>query len=339
MIAEKLQLSPMTVSRALRNHPAVNSATLQRVRDCAEKLGYRPDPMLSSLTRYRRNTPGTLDYNQIAFLTNFSSEHGWKEASDIRLLYEGALGAAEEMGYTLVPYWLRQPRQKNKSLSDILYHRGIRGALLALHTPHMAKGHLRLDWDRFSVISLGPSPGSPELSSIVFDAAHAVRLACHHLRRLGFQRIGFAHYDSTNAQQDNLPLASFLGEQWRYPRSGKIRPFVWRKEGLEEMLVWVEREKPDVLLTNRCGPGSHPQEISRRRKRTERPLPCYYYSLYENDPTDVSGVLQPLPQLGRQGLLTLHSHLQRGQRGVPTSPYTLTFKGAWRSEGAAPLKG
>ncbi|MEX2607044.1 MAG: LacI family DNA-binding transcriptional regulator [Kiritimatiellia bacterium] len=332
-IAEKLELAPMTVSRALRGDPKVKTSTRERIERCAAELGYRPDPLLSSLTRYRRRTPDRIHYNQIAFLTNFEDEDGWRDSSDLVLLYEGAQAAAVELGYELVPTWLRQPKQGKqgkKRLADILWARGVQGLLLAHQTPHMARGHLRFDWDRFSVVSLGPSPAKPELCAVDYDSAHAVRLACHELRHRGYRRIGFAHYVYTNAQHDNTPLSAFLGEQWSHAHTGKVKPFLWRKEGLPEMLAWVEREQPDVLLTNRCGPGSHPQEISRLWAKDASPLPCFFYALYESDPVELPGVFHPLRRLGAEGMRALHGYLQRGVRGLPSHPHTLTFRGSWR---------
>jgi len=52
-IAERLGLSVMTVSRALRNAPGVAVATHRRVLALARRLHYRPDPALAVLNAYR----------------------------------------------------------------------------------------------------------------------------------------------------------------------------------------------------------------------------------------------------------------------------------------------
>src|SRR5690606_39803630 len=52
-IANRRKLDKSTVSLALRNNPTIAAATRVRVRTMAEKLGYRPDPALSTLARQR----------------------------------------------------------------------------------------------------------------------------------------------------------------------------------------------------------------------------------------------------------------------------------------------
>lgn len=59
-IAEALQLSPATISRALNNGTYVKAETKKRVLDMAEKLGYRRNLMASSLRSNKTNTIGLM---------------------------------------------------------------------------------------------------------------------------------------------------------------------------------------------------------------------------------------------------------------------------------------
>jgi hypothetical protein len=54
-VAETCQFSLATVPRALRDHPRIPPSTRQRVREAAERLGYRPDPALSALVAHRES--------------------------------------------------------------------------------------------------------------------------------------------------------------------------------------------------------------------------------------------------------------------------------------------
>ena len=58
-LAELLALSPTTVSAALRGNPSVTPATRERVRQAAERIGYRPNPLASALmSEMRRSRNG-----------------------------------------------------------------------------------------------------------------------------------------------------------------------------------------------------------------------------------------------------------------------------------------
>lgn len=57
-IAEETGFTVATVSRALSGKDRLAPATRAKVREAAERLGYRPDPMLSRLAAYRSATGG-----------------------------------------------------------------------------------------------------------------------------------------------------------------------------------------------------------------------------------------------------------------------------------------
>jgi len=59
-IADKLKLSPSTVSRALSNHPDIKRETKERVRKAAGELSYTPNTIAQSLKRSKTNTIGVL---------------------------------------------------------------------------------------------------------------------------------------------------------------------------------------------------------------------------------------------------------------------------------------
>ncbi|MCK8492423.1 LacI family transcriptional regulator [Spirosoma sp. RP8] len=59
-IARRLKLSPATVSRALNDHPAINSNTKSTIAATAKEMGYRSNTFASNLRRQRTNTIGVI---------------------------------------------------------------------------------------------------------------------------------------------------------------------------------------------------------------------------------------------------------------------------------------
>ncbi|MBC3787435.1 LacI family DNA-binding transcriptional regulator [Spirosoma utsteinense] len=59
-IAKLLQLSPATVSRALNDHPAINSNTKVIIASKAKEMGYRSNMFASNLRRQRTSTIGVI---------------------------------------------------------------------------------------------------------------------------------------------------------------------------------------------------------------------------------------------------------------------------------------
>ncbi len=59
-IAKQLNVSKVTVSKALRGHPDISKETAQRVKQIAQELGYTPNYMARNLSSKRSNTIGVV---------------------------------------------------------------------------------------------------------------------------------------------------------------------------------------------------------------------------------------------------------------------------------------
>jgi len=57
-LAKKLKVSTVTVSKALRDHPDISSATKKKVKELADKLGYMPNYMARNLSSRHSQTIG-----------------------------------------------------------------------------------------------------------------------------------------------------------------------------------------------------------------------------------------------------------------------------------------
>ena len=59
-IAERLKLSPSTVSRGLRNHPAIRKSTISRIQEMAAIMNYQQNTFASNLRSNRSKTIGVI---------------------------------------------------------------------------------------------------------------------------------------------------------------------------------------------------------------------------------------------------------------------------------------
>jgi LacI family transcriptional regulator len=59
-IAKMLNISTVTVSKALRNHPDISSETIHRVKKLADEIGYTPDLIARALSSRRSNIIGVV---------------------------------------------------------------------------------------------------------------------------------------------------------------------------------------------------------------------------------------------------------------------------------------
>src|SRR4051812_8411327 len=98
-IAQHLGVASSTISRALRDDPSVSAAMREQVRQLAETMGYRPNPLVSALMANRRRRGGAGEVGVIALITNYGGRHDWRTKDVCRWEYEGIVRRAEELGF------------------------------------------------------------------------------------------------------------------------------------------------------------------------------------------------------------------------------------------------
>lgn len=105
-LARRLNVSRVTVSKALRNHPDISEKTTRRVREAAEELGYTPNIIARSLSSRRTHMLGLVVPKIAHFF--FGS------------VIEGVYNAAFEKGYeTILTVSQENPERERKHLQTL----------------------------------------------------------------------------------------------------------------------------------------------------------------------------------------------------------------------------
>ena len=95
-IAKKLNVTRITVSKALRNHPDISAEMKKKVLKAAEELGYIPNLIAQNLTSRKSFTLGVVIpdlENKLAALTNFTNSFTFNSTLVLKL--SGVPWAAE----------------------------------------------------------------------------------------------------------------------------------------------------------------------------------------------------------------------------------------------------
>ena len=93
-IAEKLNFSIVTISKALRNHPDISPKTTKLIKSVAEQMGYTPNLMARGLSARRSNTIGVIVPKIAHFFFSAIIEEIYKIA--LNLNYEVILLVSQE---------------------------------------------------------------------------------------------------------------------------------------------------------------------------------------------------------------------------------------------------
>lgn len=332
-IALKAGVHFTTVSRALSRHPSIPLQTCKRIRKIADKMGYVPDPMLSALNAYRVQQQAPTYHGNIAWVTNAATRDGWATLSETFRIYQvGARLRANELGYNLEEFWLREPGLTWKRSSDILAARNIRGLILPPQ-PH-AKERVKLDWPRFAAVTFGFTLAWPILHTVSNNTFLSMQRAVRQARTLGYRRIGYVSNPPADRRVNHGWLGGYLALQHLWPQNEQVPVCASDCVTPEPVIDWVKRHRPDSIV---C----HDPHIYHFLKDAGFRIPedfGYFSQTLAEHPPEIAGINEKAQEMGAAAINLLVGMMHRGEWGIPSSPLRLLNEGFWKDGPTMPRR-
>ena len=325
-IAERLEISQAAVSLALRNSREVSPALCKRVQQTAEKMGYRPDPLLSSLSHYRRSkTPMTVG-QALAWINIWDPPEQLRELKEFDLYWKGAEAEAEKAGYRLDEFVVNDDLTP-KRLEKILISRGITGLLLPPATKHNFPLKWKdFNWDSFCLIRFGYSFTDLETHVITSDQYANSELACEQIRNRGYRRIGYV--DNLARPKHWRFAGGFLSTSYRNEQFAIIPPLLIDvkapAQARRQVATWLKKHKLDAIFS----------PIPEIRKilndiglRVPEDVGLATTSVLDGNVD--AGIYQNSEEIGRTAVKLLISLIHHNERGIPEFCHETFVKGSW----------
>jgi DNA-binding LacI/PurR family transcriptional regulator len=189
-LAKTLNLSPSTVSRALRDHPDINPLTKKRVISLADQLDYHPNSIAQSLQTQKTKTIGVIvpEIKQPFF------------ASVINGIEEFAYAA----GYTIIVCQSNETYEREVFYARSLVSLRVAGMLVSLSQTTQSLDHFKMLQRRdVPVVFFDRVSDDIEASKVVVDDYQGAFDIVDHLIKSGYRRI--AHL----AGPKNLSISKF----------------------------------------------------------------------------------------------------------------------------------
>lgn len=316
----------MSVSYALRNRPEVSKKTSEHILRIAKKMGYTPDARMSSRMQSVRDTKER-ELLPIAYLNLDEGRDHYRHSKSFLPYFEGAKAQAERRGYMLEPFWLREPGMTQKRISQILYHRSIKGVIVAPPS-HMGFAHLRLDWKHFAAVTFDKSLIAPRLHRVAQDHYYNTRLALKMLKRNGYQRIGVivqAQADRRSYQAIQAALGLF---QQGIPETNRIPPLFHIHADIagEEFPTWFKQHRPDAII---CQHSMVPTWIADLGLKVPDDIGVVHLAL-DGDCENWAGIHSRKHDIGATTVNTLISLMQSHELNLPSVPTDILIQGKWQ---------
>jgi LacI family transcriptional regulator len=175
-IARELDISAATVSRGLKDHPAVNKATRKKIQDLAKQLGYRSNMFASNLRKKSTNTIGVI----VPRLSSYFMSN----------VIAGMEHVASTEGYNLIISQSLETLKKEMANADTMFNSRVDGLLVSLSVetqnidhfePFIRKGIPVIFFDRIKEHN--------KCMGIIIDNYKSAYEATKHLLDNGYRRI------------------------------------------------------------------------------------------------------------------------------------------------------
>lgn len=175
-IAEKLRISPSTVSRALKDHPDISQSTKKAVKALAEELNYEPNAIALSLLSSHSNNIGLIIPEIVHY---FFSQ-----------VISGIEDVANDAGYHIIICQSNESFSREVRNVQALLSSRIEGLLLSVSKETRNLDHLsKLRKKNIPIVFFDRVPANFQADHVVIDDFRGAYMAVKHMIRLGRRQI------------------------------------------------------------------------------------------------------------------------------------------------------
>ncbi|GHC06925.1 hypothetical protein GCM10007047_24980 [Cerasicoccus arenae] len=228
---------------------------------------------------------------------------------------------ADQFGYTVENFGLREQSMSARRLNDVLYNRGIQALCFG---PEMAvEPDCCFDWDRFSAISICHSMVYPKLHRAIAHHFHSITLALSKLREKGYQRIGFCVKNEAVEWTEGLWHAGMLYFLQQYPEM-QVEVLSVSEDDIMCVVDWCKTHKIEVLLE------IYP-EVHKILHDSGLVAAGIDYATLDWNPENagIAGINQNAERIGEMAIDLVISMLKAGERGVPPLATAVMSEVTW----------
>ncbi|MEM6821476.1 MAG: LacI family DNA-binding transcriptional regulator [Verrucomicrobiota bacterium] len=253
VIADKVGVTKATVSMALRNHSRISESTQLKVKEVAERLGYRPDPALAALvshtSRVRRKRNKKVHYGTFAYLCPDSKLPNRKTSTFHERRFEGIMSRAETLGYHVEIFPLQEKNlaKELKRTCSVLYHRGFTGVVLQAGVgTDLPLEHI----EHFAWVTLGYSVETPKLHVIAPDYGRQMLETCQIALDRGYRRLGYVCVENSKSDTAKNWEAHFVLAQQSLFKKDRLPILCVDELDGDILKMWIQSWKPDCIISS-----------------------------------------------------------------------------------------
>lgn len=176
-IAKELNISPSTVSRALKDHPDISQPTKDKIQKLVDKYHYRPNAVALNLRRGKSNVIGVIIPEIVHHF--FSS------------VISGIEEVVQARGYSVMLCQSSELYEREVLNSSVLMSSRVEGVLASLSKETRKLGHFEdIMHQQIPLVFFDRIPANFETDRVVVDDYNGAMKATEYLIKTGCKRIG-----------------------------------------------------------------------------------------------------------------------------------------------------
>lgn len=204
-IAEKLNISTTTVSKALKGYKDVNTNTREKVLELAKELNYKPN---SFAVNFRTNESKTIGIIIPEIVHHFFSN-----------VINGIIAEAEKQDYLVIILQSNESKEMEKRQVELLMNKRVDGIIISLSNESNDDDHLKTILDRnIPLVLIDKISKLIDCSKVIIDDRKAAFEAVNHLVEVGCKKI--AHIRGPENPQNAIDR--YMGYKTAIEKNGLI---------------------------------------------------------------------------------------------------------------------
>ncbi len=248
-LAAICDVSPATISYALRDDSRISETVRLRIQAKARELNYRPDSNSSALVRYRQLDDSKVKQPTVGIV--YAHPRSSRRTKLFQAHVSSFRKSINHYGYELKEYFLEKKADAEASLLSQLRAHETQGLMLA-----WGEWEDRLKdfpWEEFTVVSAERNEIHPSLDRVSANHFTATEVALEQLEIRGAQRIGLVcHHDLPVRVKKNIIGAYIQHIDSTSGLTKHFPPYFYEiGDSPEKFESWLQRNKLDAIVSHR----------------------------------------------------------------------------------------
>lgn len=336
-IAKAAEVSVSTVSQCLLHKSGPNAQTASRIRALAAEMGYRPNPVLSSLARSKFKDTHIAETTPIAVILHCTDPHYYPPvlAQDNRAVVIETY--ARQLGYN-VHFYRHDCIPKPKNLIRELYHKGIIGVIVVLQSTRDLSLILDNDWSQFQMVVASNDYRLSRFHLACGNIFESIRLTWTNLLALGYKRIGWAVLKHPDDDYDDFIRYACINEcQSQTALEYQIPPYSGTSfHDSEPFIKWFLKYRPEVVVGFQIG-----QYYWLKSAGLRIPQDVSFCHLHidskDSSQLDIGGIISMEYDVCQAAVTLLDQLIKHHSLGLFSQSCRIVINPSWKSAASCPI--